>query len=480
MKNKTLYLKLKENSKKGCYPMHMPGHKRNHKFVGYNLPFDIDITEINGFDNLYNCDGILKSTKEKIEKLYQSKHSYILINGSTGGILAAIKSAVNYSDKIIVARNCHKSVYNAIELNNLDAVFIMPGTDKDFGVCNSIDCEQLENIINDNRDAKLLVITSPTYEGVISNVKEIVRISHHYNIPVLLDEAHGAHLPFTNLANYGGISCGADIVINSVHKTLPSLTQTSIAHFNSAFIDRNIFEKYLAVYQTSSPSYILMSSVDGCMEFLFNKSNLFKSYEQNLEELNKEFEKLVNLKVLCRGNDNIEKHDFFAFDYGKIVVSTNGTTINGTKLAELLRKKYHFEIEANFGNYIIAMATVCDTKKQLVKFAKALLEIDSTLEKNDKSLSDIDYINILPIKKLKPAEALLSDGEFVEYTLTLGRICLENVWTYPPGIPIIVAGEVIDNNLIRKFNYIINNNVDLKSNKGELPYLYVNKLTNYK
>ena len=175
--------KLEKYYNEGYLPMHMPGHKRNVELLGENLPYKIDITEISGFDDLHHAEGLIKNIEEKAKRIYGSKKSFILVNGSTCGILAGIRAAVNFGDKVLVARNSHKSVYNAIEINGLNPVYILPKIGKD-GIDRNIDSKDVEEKLKENKDIKLVILTSPTYEGAISNIKSIVDIAHKYNIPV--------------------------------------------------------------------------------------------------------------------------------------------------------------------------------------------------------------------------------------------------------------------------------------------------------
>lgn len=295
MKN-SLYSALKKHSQAGTYPLHMPGHKRN---FGSALPYDIDITEIYGFDDLHSADGIIKECCLKAAEIYKSDSAYMLVNGSTCGILAAVSSVAHRGDKIIIARNCHKSVYNACMLSELDARYIYPPMSKS-GICGSISPETVRAALTECPTAKAVVITSPTYEGVVSDISSIARECHSRKIPLIVDSAHGSHMRFCSFGKSGEpISSGADIVITSLHKTLPSLTQTALAFVNGELVNRKQFEKFLSVFETSSPSYVLMSSIDRCLDFLKVSEKSFANLEKNLSAFYKRADKLNNLKIVC-------------------------------------------------------------------------------------------------------------------------------------------------------------------------------------
>ncbi len=268
----------------GIYPFHMPGHKRNSFTYGFYADCGTDITEIDGFDNLHDANGILKDGMKKAAHLYGSQHTFYLVNGSTCGILTGISACTNRGDRILVARNCHKSVYNAIEINGLDPVYILPQTVNELGICGSISPESIEKALEQSPEIKLIIITSPTYEGVVSDINRIADIAHKKNIPLFVDEAHGAHFGFTEGFPANSVSKGADIVVHSLHKTLPSPTQTALLHINGNIADITTVRRELSVFETSSPSYILMAGIDSCLEMLSKHSKtLFNEYKKRLK-----------------------------------------------------------------------------------------------------------------------------------------------------------------------------------------------------
>ncbi|MCF0124768.1 MAG: aminotransferase class I/II-fold pyridoxal phosphate-dependent enzyme, partial [Clostridia bacterium] len=350
-----LYNKLEEYSKENYCPMHMPGHKRNIELLKNKFPYNIDITEIYGFDDLHNPEGVIKQIEEKAKELYGSKRSFALINGSTCGILAGIRAVVKQNDTILVARNCHKSVYHAIEMNSLKPIYLTPKINE-YGIEESIDSVEVKEKLENNKEIKLIVITSPNYEGYISDIESIVKIAHKQGIPVLVDEAHGAHLKFMKgLEKYEALNSGADIVVQSLHKTLPALTQTAVMHINGELVKEKNIEEQLEVFETSSPSYILMASIEEALDIVKRDGEiLFKKYQENLVEFYKKAKKLKNLKII--GNETKE-----IFDNGKIVVVTENTNITGKELSDILRKEYKIEVEMSSTNYLIAMTSICDS-----------------------------------------------------------------------------------------------------------------------
>lgn len=261
-------------------PMHMPGHKRNAALLGNTLPYGIDITEIDGFDNLHDMQGVLKNIAERVARLYGAKYSFPLVGGSTAGILAAIHAMVPFGAHVLMARNCHKAVYNGVALRGLFPHYLLSAEDEN-GIVQKISPESVEKALQDNPEIKLVIITSPTYEGVVSDTEEIARICHNHGAVLLVDAAHGAHFGFSPDFPRSACACGADVVVMSLHKTLPALTQTALLHICSDRISAEKFARSLAIYETSSPSYVLLSSIDVCLRMLEKDSkHLFSEYEK--------------------------------------------------------------------------------------------------------------------------------------------------------------------------------------------------------
>ena len=431
-----LFDKLKSNNR---IPLHMPGHKRNTGLLSDKLPYDIDITEIEGFDNLHAPFGVIKEIQDKLSKIYHSTHSYALVNGSTVGILAGIMSVVNEGDTVLLARNCHKSVYNAIELVRAKAVYIEPSYDG-YGIARGITSKQIREKLNG--EIKLIVITSPTYEGAKSDINGICRLAHKQNIPVLVDAAHGAHF-------FDEYTC-ADIVITSLHKTLPALTQCAAANIYGSLVDYRAFQIKLSMLETSSPSYVLLTSIDECVDFILNNRGQFEQYSNILDNFYS-----IELKKL-----KLLEYD----DRGKLVIFTGNTNLTGFSLANLLRTKYNIEIEMAAKDYIVAMTSVCDTEENLTLFKKALIEIDRNLKSED------FCVNTPPQSPTKVRDAYKVEKN-THYTLkkSVGKVSAEYIWAYPPGVPIVVPGEIISNAIVDYLTESIEESINVQSTYGEIP-----------
>lgn len=430
--------KLRNYADTDTYPFHMPGHKRN--MDGFENPYNIDITEITGFDDLHHADGIIKEAQQRAAKLYGADRCYYLVNGSTCGILSAISATTKKGDKIIVARNCHKSVYHALYLRELQPVYVYPEV-SDYNIQGQIRKEDIQEILEQNTDIKAVIITSPTYDGVVSDIAEIAKLVHAYNIPLIVDEAHGAHFGLDESMPQNAINLGADCVIVSIHKTLPAFTQTALLLVNEGKADCQKIEEFLDIYETSSPSYILMAGIEKCIRIMTeNSKELFAVLNQNLDGFYKKMQALQKLHVLIEEDF---KDKAFEFDRTKILISTENTDITGHQLKEILTDRYQIELEMSCENYALAIATVMDEQDGFRRLAEALIEIDSNCNIQKTSCS-IREIYTKPERKYEIHEIDNFSKEKVSLQQAEGKISSEYIYFYPPGIPILVPGERIN------------------------------------
>ena len=395
---------LREYSEENVVPMHMPGAKRNNRLINEYMsdmgnPYEIDITEIDGFDNMHNAEGIIKAAFDRTARLYGADESLFLVNGSTAGNMAAICGVTNKGDCIIAARNCHVSVYNAIIQNELEVDYVYPQYDEKYGYYKGITLEEIKEAVEKHllvsKNIKAVVITSPTYEGNVSEIKSIAEYLHSYNIPLIVDEAHGAHFRFSEEFPATAVECGADIVINSVHKTLPSLTQTAVMHINYGYVNVEKVRRYWNIYQSTSPSYILMGSIDRCMSIVEKDGKLlFDDYIKRLKELRGRLKQLKNIKL-------IESDDI-----SKIVLGYR----SGKELYEVLLKRYGIQLEMSSLKYVIAMTSIFDEQGYYDRLYNALCEIDEG-DNQDKCMSDVCGLDIGKTYTRKSDEkACVSDG----------------------------------------------------------------------
>lgn len=443
-----LYERLKSYSESDFYPFHMPGHKRSNENDFIN-PFSLDITEIDNFDNLHHSEGILLEAQKRAASLYHSEESYFIINGSTAGLLSAVSACTSRNGSILMARNCHKAVYNAVFLKELRNIYTYPQNTNKYCVNGGLNPEKVKQLLINNKNIQAVVITSPTYDGIVSDVKEIAYIVHQFKIPLIVDEAHGAHFGFHSYFPQSAIDNGADLVIQSLHKTLPSLTQTAIIHVNGTIIDRDRLKRYLSIYQTSSPSYLLMASMDSCINLIQkNGKDLFRRYVKNLSKFRQAMSALKRLKLI---DDSIlGKCDIYDLDRSKLIISVKNTDITGKELYRILLEKYHLQMEMATSDYVLGMTSFMDTKEGFKRLENALFEIDETCS----FIENNDCFNINFEAKICYTITESLDKQMKECSLSdaVGKVSGEYVYLYPPGIPLIAPGEEITYELVMQIN----------------------------
>lgn len=496
---------LEKYIEKGTYPWHMPGHKRQ-PLEGpgnfWNGVYAHDFTEAKDLDDMHEPEMFIADSLAEMKKVYGTFATYMLVNGSTSGIMTAIHATCHRGDVILAARNCHKAVYNAICMLELEPEYIVPDyvdmrwlcgmnqamSDKMTDACGKDDCEtregtdirgegdretpertdvlgdispdKLERAINtmiaDGRKPSAVIITSPTYEGVISDIRIIAEIAHRYGIYLIVDEAQGAHLNFME-GHETAMAQGADIVIESLHKTMPALTQTSLLHVMDPKLDERV-RRYLQIFQTSSPSYIFMQSMEKAVAFGANNRAVFVEYGRRLEIFAEKCDNLRNIR-LFRPGVNVSKNDegcsackVFDHDEGRLVfvvrpgtVDGSGQIFTGVMLADILADRYGLIVEMASVSYVICISSVVDSVDSYDILFKAIEEIDSGLEYR----SIVDGSRAMDIisgrrSAVVPGKAWDETSEMVPLELSVGRISGAFVYAYPPGIPVLAPGEIVD------------------------------------
>lgn len=459
MKESDLY-RVVSGYGKATTPMHMPGHKRNTEILGDDLPYGADITEIEGFDNLHAPEenGILARLADRAAALYRAKRAFPLINGSTCGLLAAIRALAEPQSEILIARNCHKSVYHAIELTGLRHISVLPPTDAETGIYGSIRPSDIEAALDANPAVRTVVVTSPTYEGVISDIGAIADTVHRHGAKLVVDGAHGAHFGFSE--GFPPFPVSADIVVTSLHKTLPSLTQTALA---LVFTDDTAVSERLArelsVFETSSPSYILLASIHRCVSLLEARSaELFADYEALLREFYRKASDLKQLSVMA--GDRALHPEFYGFDRGKLMIFSHSDALSGPALADRLRREFAIEPEMAYADYVLCMTSICDTRENLDRLIRALFEIDASLSSRHTAKNITAPPDAPKRAQKKRGSAVISDLPQVKMTiseaialapapLAAGEMSRMYAWVYPPGIPLVVPGEEVSENTLQ-------------------------------
>ena len=460
-----LYDELNKLAEGNMYPFHMPGHKRNSKSTQLQGAFRCDITEIDGFDNLHDEKGIILRAEQRAARIYGSEETHFLVNGSTAGVLSSVSALAGEGDTILAARASHRSLYHAAYLRNCNLNYLPIKINRKYGIPEGYTSETVENSLDQMKTVpKAVFITSPTYEGLCSDVEGISKLCHKRGIPLIVDAAHGAHFGFGKDTPKGAVEAGADVVIHSVHKTLPSMTQTALLHINGSLVDREKIRRFTRIYQSSSPSYVLMASIDLCME-----------------ELEKRGDELLSAMIRYRNmlSEASAKWRYISIpkmpeipDPAKVMICAQTDKMTGQELYDILREEYDLQLEMAGEEYALAIITGWDKEEGIIRLIDALGKIDNRIKDRENSfISDGTSLNSLmksegnkiqsgtftiPQTFCSIREAWDSDREYVLLDEALGRVAGEFINLYPPGIPIIVPGELINRDIIEKVNMYLN------------------------
>lgn len=489
-----LFDQLKVYGESDAYPFHMPGHKRNVESGPLSPFYQYDITEIDGFDNLHQPEGILLEAQKRAAKLYGSEETFFLVNGSTSGILSAVSAVAGRGKKLLIARNCHKAVYHAAFLNRLKLEYLYPEMLEEYGLADGFSAEQVEEkIVEIAGDIAGIVITSPTYDGMISDVGGIVKAAHRYGIPVIIDQAHGAHFGFHPKYPQSAIQEGADLVIHSVHKTLPAPTQTALLHVKGELVDRDLLRKYLRIYQSSSPSYLLMAGIDSCMELVEKEG---KARLENLLQLRKAFvEKSKALHYIHiypsmeeTGEDCVKKWRSGKEEPGRLVLSVRGSGLTGQMLHDILKDEYQLQMEMYGEDYVVAILSMMDKREGFDRLAAALKEIDRKIEddlcagqekyrdnseaaivterQSREKETSVKELQNRPKTVCSISEAFMAPCKEVPLSEADGQTAADFINLYPPGIPFLVPGEQFDKDTISVIMKYLKNGYTLQGVKS--------------
>lgn len=462
-----IFNRLKKYVEENNISFHTPGHKGRNTLINWSqyIPW-IDLTEVEGLDNLQDPNGIILESQKLASNTFKSKQTFYSVNGTTGSIYIALGAITSPGDKVLIQRNSHKAIYNGIILNRLVPRYIYPNYNKKNKIVTGINPHDVETILKRDKDIKAVVITYPSYYGVCSPIESIAEIVHKYNRILLVDEAHGSHLMFSEKLPKSSIEAGADIVVQSTHKTLPSFTQTSMIHVVSDRVDIEKLKDMLNLYQTTSPSYMFMASLDIARAYMEGEGT---------SKLRKHIESLEKVIMDLKGIDRVsiftgDKEDFTIedFDMTKVLVNIKG--MRGTTLEKILRNKYHIQLEMSDYYYGLLLTTLMNTKKDLDLFKEAIEDMIKSEPYED--IRQIDFGMIEPTIEIPIGEAFYREKEVSEFKEAIGKISADYIIPYPPGIPIVVPGEVITYEIYQEILNLSENGVEiigpLDYNRGKI------------
>ncbi|MFD1736876.1 aminotransferase class I/II-fold pyridoxal phosphate-dependent enzyme [Bacillus salitolerans] len=421
---------------------HVPGHKYGRFFpeIGqsyYEKILSIDVTELTGLDDLHDPSGPIYEAEKLLSNLYDSERSFFLVNGSTVGNLAMVLSVCEANDIVFVQRNCHKSIMNALEIVGARPVFLTPEFESELNVATYLDDETVIQAFSRYPKGKALILTNPNYYGHTRNLESLISIAHDYHIPVLVDEAHGAHFGIGSPFPPSAIQVGADIVIQSAHKTLPAMTMGSYLHFQSSYVSLEKLQFYLRALQSSSPSYPIMASLDLARYYVANiMENERENIHQSIKNFTNQIDHIPQLKLVYANDGNLMQ------DPLKITVQST-CQLSGYELQTIFEEKgLYVELSDPFNILLILPLGVFDYSYQLQNIKDALSYFHP-VDSREKYVRDIKNLTLssefpysyLELKRYKTRKMNIADCE--------GRLAAQAVTPYPPGIPVLIKGEIV-------------------------------------
>ena len=541
---------LEKYIEKGTYPWHMPGHKRQPIEAVQNVDnisksrenfwngvYAHDFTEAKDLDDMHEPELFIADSIAEMKKVYGTFATYMLVNGSTSGLMTAIHATCHRGDVILAARNCHKAVYNAICMLELEPEYIVPDyvdmiwrcgvnqngeqpitdgmtdvsgesnretrekmaassevnheteeraavngeDDREVSertdILGDISPDKLESalrgLVADDRKPSAVIITSPTYEGVISDIRGIAEVVHRYGIYLIVDEAQGAHLNFME-GHETAMKQGADIVIESLHKTMPALTQTSLLHVMDPELDERV-RRYLQIFQTSSPSYIFMQSMEKAVAFGANNRDAFARYGRRLEAFAGKCDGLRNIRLFRPDASSVKNDEIcnackvFDHDEGRLVfvvrpgtADESGQKFTGVMLAEILADRYGLIVEMASVSYVICISSVVDSADSYDILFNAVAEIDGNLG-YEPDKTDRQELDIISGRRsaMPPGTAWDRPVESVPIEGAAGKVSGAFVYAYPPGIPVLAPGEVVDRQAVNGIKSMIDSGLNV-------------------
>ncbi|MBP2629714.1 MAG: speA [Firmicutes bacterium] len=438
----------------GALAFHTPGHKQGkgmHKafkelVTATGLAMEVSLME--ELDDLHEPQTCLKAAQELAAELYGADESYFVINGTTGAIHAMILAVVNPGDKIIVPRNAHRSIIGGIMLSGAIPVFMQPEVDEQLGIAMAVTPEIVAKTIEDNLTAKAVLVVNPTYYGVSADLKKIADIVHQHHMILVVDEAHGPHLKFHDALPVQAMDAGADLVAQSTHKILGSMTQSSMLHVRRGRIDINRVRTMLSLVQSTSPNYLLMASLDVARMQMATggKASLAKAVElanwarSQINEID---------GLYCFGAEKMAASNQYTLDVTKLTVTVKMLGLSGAEAEQILRYQYKIQSELSDIYNVLFIISYADGKEEVERLVNALKELASKHARTERNIDkQVVVYPAVPTAKLSPRQALFASKRAIAFTEAEGMVCSEVITFYPPGIPIICPGEIISQEVI--------------------------------
>ncbi|MDQ0253871.1 arginine/lysine/ornithine decarboxylase [Evansella vedderi] len=431
---------------------HIPGHKGGvgmdqdfREFIGDNA-LSLDLINIEPLDDLHHPGGIINEAQSLAAEAFGADHTFFSVQGTSGAIMTMIMSVCGPGEKIIVPRNVHKSIMSAIVFSGATPIFIHPEIDETLGISHGITTEAVEKALEAHPDAKGLLVINPTYFGVAANLKAIVDLAHDKNIPVLVDEAHGVHIHFHEELPMSAMEAGADLAATSVHKLGGSLTQSSVLNVQGNLVSPRRIQSIISMLTTTSTSYLLLASLDTARRHLVmhGKEKLTQTIAL-AEDLRSKLNAIPG--IFCPGKELLNDRAIYDMDPTKVIISVKNLGLTGHDVELWLRNNYRIEVELSDLYNILCIITFGDTEEKTNLLIDALtrlsMEQQSIIEEEREEKVNV-YVPNIPTLSLSPRDAFYAETEVIPLDMSAGRIIAEFVMVYPPGIPILIPGEIID------------------------------------
>ncbi|MGG3562071.1 aminotransferase class I/II-fold pyridoxal phosphate-dependent enzyme [Neobacillus rhizosphaerae] len=444
-----LFSGLLEHAKKNPTQFHIPGHKKGagmdpefRQFIGDNA-LSIDLINIGPLDDLHSPKGMIKKAQELAAEAFGADHTFFSVQGTSGAIIAMVMAVCGPGEKIIIPRNVHKSIMSAIVFSGSIPVFIHPEIDRELGISHGITPEAVERALQQHPDAKGVLVINPTYFGISGDLKKIVEIAHSYNIPVLVDEAHGVHIHFHDELPLSAMQAGADIAATSVHKLGGSMTQSSILNVREGLVSAKHVQSILSMLTTTSTSYLLLASLDTARKQLATKGKeLIDRTIKLAQSTRKKINEIEHIR--CIGEEILGSNATFDYDPTKLIISVKDLGLTGYDVEKWLRENHNIEVELSDLYNILCIITLGDTEVETNLLVKALKELAEECAHRSTKVEPVEVLlPEIPVLALTPRDAFYAETEVIPFDESEGRIIAEFVMVYPPGIPIFIPGEII-------------------------------------
>ncbi|WP_445509390.1 aminotransferase class I/II-fold pyridoxal phosphate-dependent enzyme [Rossellomorea marisflavi] len=443
-----LFTGLMNHRKKNPVQFHIPGHKKGagmdpefKEFIGENA-LSIDLINIAPLDDLHQPKGMIKEAQDLAAEAFGADHTFFSVQGTSGAIMTMVMSVCGPGDKIIVPRNVHKSVMSAIVFSGATPVFIHPDIDENLGISHGITTDAVARALEQNPDAKGVLVINPTYFGISADLKKIVEIAHSYDVPVLVDEAHGVHIHFHDDLPLSAMQAGADLAATSVHKLGGSMTQSSVLNMKNGLVSPKRVQTILSMLTTTSTSYLLLASLDVARKRLATEGHELIS--RTIELAGRMRDQINGIEGLyCVGKEILGTKATFDYDPTKLIISVKDLGISGFDAEKWLRESHNIEVELSDLYNILCIITPGDTEEDASTLVSALKELTEKLKQDGARDPITVMLPDIPVLSITPRDAFYAETEVIPIDETVGRTIAEFIMVYPPGIPIFIPGEII-------------------------------------